>query len=158
LGISNGRGIGYGRSLGSSYDSPFTIQESFNGHVRSGANLYGARNPSSGLSPIKPSPAGHHRHSMSVFPIQKALEIAVKESRLLAAASSRGGSGPSGTGMIIGKHWCIPGERTKKSRGRHHVLSLENIMTLDDPLHYFGYHSTLNNSHSTPHFGYQGYL
>ncbi|KAF9347552.1 hypothetical protein BGX34_003028 [Mortierella sp. NVP85] len=108
LGISNGRGIGYGRSLGSSYDSPFTIQESFNGHVRSGANLYGARNPSSGLSPIKPSPAGHHRPSMSVFPIQKALEIAVKESRLLAAASSRGGSGPSGTGMIIGKHWCNP--------------------------------------------------
>ncbi|KAI8603377.1 hypothetical protein EDD21DRAFT_369275 [Dissophora ornata] len=98
LGISNGRGIGYGRSLGSSYDSPLTIHGSFNGHVRSGANLYGGKNQSSGLLPVKPSSA-HHRPSMSVFPIQKALEIAMKESRLLAAASSRGGSGPSGTAV-----------------------------------------------------------
>ncbi|KAG0366341.1 hypothetical protein BGX24_003758 [Mortierella sp. AD032] len=99
LGISNGRGMGYGRSLGSSYDSPQATHGSFNGHVRSGANLYGAKNPSSssGLSPSKLSSGGHHRPSMSVFPIQKALEIAMKESRLLAAASSRGGSGTSGT-------------------------------------------------------------
>ncbi|KAG0293195.1 hypothetical protein BGZ96_003183 [Linnemannia gamsii] len=102
LGISNGRGMGYGRSLGSTYDSPQATHGSFNGHVRSGANLYGAKNPSSsGLSPSKSS-GNHHRPSMSVFPIQKALEIAMKESRLLAAASSRGGSGTSGTGMSTG--------------------------------------------------------
>ncbi|KAH7034375.1 hypothetical protein BKA57DRAFT_475966 [Linnemannia elongata] len=99
LGISNGRGMGYNRSLGSSYDSPLTTHGSFNGHVRSGANLYGAKSPSSsGLSPSKSS-GNHHRPSMSVFPIQKALEIAMKESRLLAAASSRGGSGTSGTAV-----------------------------------------------------------
>ncbi|KAF8936806.1 hypothetical protein BGZ58_003723 [Dissophora ornata] len=116
LGISNGRGIGYGRSLGSSYDSPLTIHGSFNGHVRSGANLYGGKNQSSGLLPVKPSSA-HHRPSMSVFPIQKALEIAMKESRLLAAASSRGGSGPSGTGMSSGATFVRELRRARHARG-----------------------------------------
>ncbi|KAG0365759.1 hypothetical protein BGZ54_006247 [Gamsiella multidivaricata] len=116
LGISNGRGIGYGRALGSSYDSPLTIHDSFNGHVRSGANLYGGRSQSSGLVHIKPS-SGHHRPSMSVFPIQKALEIAMKESRLLAAASSRGGSGSSGTGMNTGTTFVRELRRARHTRG-----------------------------------------
>ena len=104
LGISNGRGIGYGRSLGSSYDSPLTIHGSFNGHVRSGANLFGGKNQSSGISPTRSS-SGYHRPSLSVFPIQKALEIAMKESRLLQAASSRGGLGPSGSGRSLDSYW-----------------------------------------------------
>ncbi|KAG0274564.1 hypothetical protein BGZ95_009651 [Linnemannia exigua] len=119
LGISNGRGMGYGRSLGSSYDSPQATHGSFNGHVRSGANLYGAKNPSSssGLSPSKLSSGGHHRPSMSVFPIQKALEIAMKESRLLAAASSRGGSGTSGTGMSTGITFVRELRKARHARG-----------------------------------------
>ncbi|KAF9280316.1 hypothetical protein BGZ88_012260 [Linnemannia elongata] len=117
LGISNGRGMGYNRSLGSSYDSPLTTHGSFNGHVRSGANLYGAKNPSSsGLSPSKSS-GNHHRPSMSVFPIQKALEIAMKESRLLAAASSRGGSGTSGTGMSTGITFVRELRKARHARG-----------------------------------------
>ncbi|KAF9126090.1 hypothetical protein BGW39_006874 [Mortierella sp. 14UC] len=119
LGISNGRGMGYGRSLGSSYDSPEATHGSFNGHVRSGANLYGAKNPSSlsGLSPSKSSSGNHHRPSMSVFPIQKALEIAMKESRLLAAASSRGGSGTSGTGMSTGIIFVSELRKARHARG-----------------------------------------
>ncbi|KAG9061030.1 hypothetical protein KI688_007659 [Linnemannia hyalina] len=117
LGISNGRGMGYNRSLGSSYDSPQATHGSFNGHVRSGANLYGAKNPSSsGLSPAKSS-GNHHRPSMSVFPIQKALEIAMKESRLLAAASSRGGSGTSGTGMSTGITFVRELRKARHARG-----------------------------------------
>ncbi|KAF9188637.1 hypothetical protein BGZ50_001216 [Haplosporangium sp. Z 11] len=116
LGISNGRGIGYGRSLGSSYDSPLTIHSSFNGHVRSGANLYGGRNQSSGLAPTKSSIVSH-RPSTSVFPIQKALEIAIKESRLLAAASSRGGAGSSGTGMSTGITFVRELRRARHARG-----------------------------------------
>jgi hypothetical protein len=117
LGISNGRGMGYGRSLGSTYDSPQSTHGSFNGHVRSGANLYGAKNPSSsGFSPTKSS-GNHHRPSMSVFPIQKALEIAMKESRLLAAASSRGGSGTSGTGMSTGITFVRELRKARHARG-----------------------------------------
>ncbi|KAF9338519.1 hypothetical protein BGZ91_008648 [Linnemannia elongata] len=117
LGISNGRGMGYNRSLGSSYDSPLTTHGSFNGHVRSGVNLYGAKSPSSsGLSPSKSS-GNHHRPSMSVFPIQKALEIAMKESRLLAAASSRGGSGTSGTGMSTGITFVRELRKARHARG-----------------------------------------
>ncbi|KAF9540300.1 hypothetical protein EC957_004419 [Mortierella hygrophila] len=117
LGISNGRGMGYNRSLGSSYDSPQATHGSFNGHVRSGANLYGAKNPSlSSLSPAKSS-GNHHRPSMSVFPIQKALEIAMKESRLLAAASSRGGSGTSGTGMSTGITFVRELRKARHARG-----------------------------------------
>ncbi|KAF9437444.1 hypothetical protein BGZ76_000707 [Entomortierella beljakovae] len=97
LGISNGRGMGYSRSLGSSYDSPLSNHDSFNGHVRSGANLYGGKSHTSGLSPAKPS-TGHGRPGLSVFPIQKALEIAMKESRLLAASSKGSSSGSTGTG------------------------------------------------------------
>ncbi|KAF9929122.1 hypothetical protein FBU30_001851 [Linnemannia zychae] len=118
LGISNGHGMGYGRSLGSSYDSPLTTHGSFNGHVRSGANLYGGRNPSSSsISPTKSSSGNNHRPSMSVFPIQKALEIAMKESRLLAAASSRGGSGTSGTGMSTGITFVRELRKARHSRG-----------------------------------------
>ncbi|KAG0204580.1 hypothetical protein BGX33_008400 [Mortierella sp. NVP41] len=118
LGISNGRGMGYGRSLGSSYDSPLATHGSFNGHVRSGANLYGGRTlNSTGLSPTKSASGGHHRPSMSVFPIQKALEIAMKESRLLAAASSRGGSGTSGTGMSTGITFVRELRKARHARG-----------------------------------------
>ncbi|KAF9949756.1 hypothetical protein BGZ70_001640 [Mortierella alpina] len=116
LGISNGRGMGYGRSLGSSYDSPMTIHDSFNGHVRSGANLYGGRNQSSGIMPTRPA-TGPHRPSMSVFPIQKALEIAMKESRLLAAASSKGGAGANGTGMSTGITFVRELRRARHARG-----------------------------------------
>ncbi|KAF9918511.1 hypothetical protein BX616_008212 [Lobosporangium transversale] len=123
LGISNGRGIGYGRSLGSSnYDSPLTIHGSFDGHVRSEANLYGGKNQSSGLLPVKSLSGGagsgnHHRPSTSIFPIQKALEIAMKESRLLAAASSRGGAGSAGTGMITGTTFVRELRRARHARG-----------------------------------------
>ncbi|KAG0242946.1 hypothetical protein BGW41_003111 [Actinomortierella wolfii] len=102
LGITNGRGIGYGRSLGSSYDSPLLIHGSFNGHVRSGANLYGGRNQSSGIMPTRASSSsssGVPRPSTSVFPIQKALEIAMKESKLLHAAATRGGTSSSAGGL-----------------------------------------------------------
>ncbi|CAO3567092.1 unnamed protein product [Mortierella alpina] len=116
LGISNGRGMGYGRSLGSSYDSPMTIHDSFNGHVRSGANLFGGRNQSSGIVPTRPA-TGPHRPSMSVFPIQKALEIAMKESRLLAAASSKGGAGANGTGMSTGITFVRELRRARHARG-----------------------------------------
>ncbi|KAF9279092.1 hypothetical protein BGZ68_008131 [Mortierella alpina] len=116
LGISNGRGMGYGRSLGSSYDSPMTIHDSFNGHVRSGANLFGGRNQSSGIVPARPA-TGPHRPSMSVFPIQKALEIAMKESRLLAAASSKGGAGANGTGMSTGITFVRELRRARHARG-----------------------------------------
>ncbi|KAK3812424.1 MAG: hypothetical protein J3R72DRAFT_69239 [Linnemannia gamsii] len=124
LGISNGRGMGYGRSLGSSYDSPQATHGSFNGHVRSGANLYGAKNPSSssGLSPSKLSSGGHHRPSMSVFPIQKALEIAMKESRLLAAASSRGGSGTSGTVPLWSSNSSINASGSSQSNSAVHAV------------------------------------
>ncbi|KAG0303886.1 hypothetical protein BGZ98_006170 [Dissophora globulifera] len=61
--------------------------------------------------------AGHQRPSMSVFPIQKALEIAMKESRLLAAASSRGGAGPSGTGMSTGTTFVRQLRRARHARG-----------------------------------------
>ncbi|KAF9170459.1 hypothetical protein BGX21_008880 [Mortierella sp. AD011] len=117
LGIINGHGLGYSRSLGSSYDSPLSIHGSFNGHVRSGANLYGGKSQISGLLPAKPSTA-HTRPTMSVFPIQKALEIAMKESRLLAAASSRGGSGSSGTGtgMTTGRTFVRELRRTRHAR------------------------------------------
>ncbi|KAF9154463.1 hypothetical protein BG015_000871 [Linnemannia schmuckeri] len=117
LGISNGRGMGYGRSLGSSYDSPLTTHGSFNGHVRSGVNLYGAKNPSSSGFSSSKSSGNHHRPSMSVFPIQKALEIAMKESRLLAAASSRGGSGTSGTGMSTGITFVRELRKARHARG-----------------------------------------
>ncbi|KAG0257321.1 hypothetical protein DFQ27_005190 [Actinomortierella ambigua] len=108
LGISNGRGMGYGRSLGSSYDSPLLIHGSFNGHVRSGANLYGGRNQSSGIMPTRSSSSssssssagGVPRPSTSVFPIQKALEIAMKESKLLHAAATRGGTSTAATGGL----------------------------------------------------------
>ncbi|KAF9985436.1 hypothetical protein BGZ75_002997 [Mortierella antarctica] len=116
LGISNGRGMGYGRSLGSSYDSPMTIHDSFNGHVRSGSNLFGGRNQSSGIVPARPA-TGSHRPSMSVFPIQKALEIAMKESRLLAAASSKGGAGANGTGMSTGITFVRELRRARHARG-----------------------------------------
>ncbi|KAF9971924.1 hypothetical protein BGZ73_005034 [Actinomortierella ambigua] len=106
LGISNGRGIGYGRSLGSSYDSPLLIHGSFNGHVRSGANLYGGKNQSSGIMPTRASSSssagGVPRPSTSVFPIQKALEIAMKESKLLHAASTRGGATSSSSAAAGG--------------------------------------------------------
>ncbi|KAF9348372.1 hypothetical protein BGX26_000221 [Mortierella sp. AD094] len=117
LGISNGRGMGYSRSLGSSYDSPLSIHGSFNGHVRSGANLYGGKSQISGLLPAKSS-TGHARPAMSVFPIQKALEIAMKESRLLAAASSRGGSGSpgTGTGMTTGRTFVRELRRARHTR------------------------------------------
>ncbi|KAI1311592.1 hypothetical protein EDD11_003367 [Mortierella claussenii] len=123
LGISNGRGMGYGRSLGSSYDSPLTTHGSFNGHVRSAANLFGGKNHSSGLVPAKTgsssSSISHHRSSMSVFPIQKALEIAMKESRLLAAASSKGGASGSttGTGMSTGITFVRELRRARHARG-----------------------------------------
>ncbi|KAF9160493.1 hypothetical protein DFQ26_005452 [Actinomortierella ambigua] len=108
LGISNGRGMGYGRSLGSSYDSPLLIHGSFNGHVRSGANLYGGRNQSSGIMPTRSSSSssssssagGVPRPSTSVFPIQKALEIAMKESKLLHAAATRGGTSTAAAGGL----------------------------------------------------------
>ncbi|KAF9427751.1 hypothetical protein BGZ94_004229 [Podila epigama] len=115
LGISNGRGMGYQRSLGSSYDSPVTSHDSFNGHVRSGANLYGGSSQSSGVMPFKATTPQrqnqdhhhhhhHHRPTTSIFPIQKALEISLKEMKLLQAASSRGGASSSstGTGMSTG--------------------------------------------------------
>ncbi|KAF9902630.1 hypothetical protein EC991_004726 [Linnemannia zychae] len=54
---------------------------------------------------------------MSVFPIQKALEIAMKESRLLAAASSRGGSGTSGTGMSTGVTFVRELRKSRHARG-----------------------------------------
>ncbi|KAF9111838.1 hypothetical protein BGX27_004372 [Mortierella sp. AM989] len=117
LGISNGRGMGYSRSLGSTYDSPLSIHSSFNGHVRSGANLYGGKSQISGLLPLKPS-SGHTRPTTSVFPIQKALEIAMKESRLLAAASSKTGSASSGTGtgMTTARTFVRELRRTRHTR------------------------------------------
>ncbi|KAF9202916.1 hypothetical protein BGZ49_006973, partial [Haplosporangium sp. Z 27] len=117
LGISNGRGMGYSRSLGSSYDSPLSNHSSFNGHVRSGANLYGGKSLVSGLLPAKSS-TGYNRPSTSIFPIQKALDIAMKESRLLAAASSKGGSGSSGTGtgMTTGRTFVRELRRARHTR------------------------------------------
>lgn len=102
LGISNGRGMGYGRTLGASYDSPITTHGSFNGHVRSGANLYGGTQ-GSGLSPTKSGSSGHHhRPTLSVFPIQKAMEISLKEWKLLQAASNRGEASSLSTGPSSG--------------------------------------------------------
>lgn len=118
LGISNGRGMGYGRTLGASYDSPVTTHGSFNGHIRSGANLYGGTQ-GSGLSPSKSGSSGHHhRPTLSVFPIQKAMEISLKEWKLLQAASNRGEESSSlGTGSSSGMTFVRELRRLRHARG-----------------------------------------
>ncbi|KAG0033022.1 hypothetical protein BGZ81_009579 [Podila clonocystis] len=118
LGISNGRGMGYGRALGASYDSPITTHGSFNGHVRSGANLYGGTQ-GSGLSPSKSGSSGtHHRPTLSVFPIQKAMEISLKEWKLLQAASNRGDASSSlETGPSSGMTFVKELRRLRHARG-----------------------------------------
>ncbi|KFH69511.1 hypothetical protein MVEG_04322 [Podila verticillata NRRL 6337] len=117
LGISNGRGMGYGRTLGASYDSPVTTHGSFNGHVRSGANLYGGTQ-GSGLSPTKSGSSGHHhRPTLSVFPIQKAMEISLKEWRLLQAASNRGEASSLSTGPTSGMAFVRELRRLRHARG-----------------------------------------
>lgn len=117
LGISNGRGMGYGRTLGSSYDSPVTTPGSFNGHVRSGANLYGGTQ-GPGLSPKPGSSGHHHRPTLSVFPIQKAMEISLKEWKLLQAASNRGEASSSlETGPSSGMTFVRELRRLRHARG-----------------------------------------
>ncbi|KAF9386845.1 hypothetical protein CPB97_003271 [Podila verticillata] len=117
LGISNGRGMGYGRTLGASYDSPVTTHGSFNGHVRSGANLFGGTQ-GSGLSPTKSGSSGHHhRPTLSVFPIQKAMEISLKEWKLLQAASNRGEASSLSTGPSSGMAFVRELRRLRHAQG-----------------------------------------